>query len=231
MADGGPQVVYQPIFHLASMNQVGVEALSRFPDSAAIGVEQWFSDALEVDLAVDLDLAIVARAVSDLPTLPGGYLSVNLSPVTAVSGQFAAFADTLPLAQLVVEITEHQAVADYHALATALRPWRTAGLRIAVDDVGAGYASMRHILTLSPDIIKIDRSLVASIDCDHGREALIVGLVAFARETGACVVAEGIETAEELAALQRMSVGFGQGYRLGVPAPLAIGSPPSRRPS
>jgi len=179
-------------------------------------------------LSSELDLAIVRNAVSFLPALPGDYFSVNLSPNTAVSSEFADFVARLPLSRMVFEITEHEAVHDYDALAEALAPLRDAGLRIAVDDVGAGYASMRHLLTLVPDVIKIDRSLVAGIDVDLAREALIVGLVAFARETRSSVVAEGVETLQEVDALRRMGVGYGQGYQLGRPAPLVSTVAPSR---
>ncbi len=220
LESGGPDLVYQPIVALASLSLVGMEALSRFPAGLDTSVEQWFDEAVEVGLGVDLDLAVVDRAVRDLPQLPGDYVSVNLTPQTAASAEFFALATGLPLTRMVIEITEHQEVADYHVLAAALAPLREAGLRVAVDDVGAGYASMRHILALVPDIIKIDRSLVAGLDHDPGRDALIAGLTAFARATGASVVAEGIENAGELEALRTLGVSHGQGYHLGRPMPL-----------
>lgn len=220
LESGGPDLVYQPIVALASLTRVGMEALSRFPVASDASVEQWFDEAVDVGLGVDLDLAVVDRAVRDLPQLPGDYVSVNLTPQTAASAEFFALATGLPLTRMVIEITEHQEVADYQVLAAALGPLRDAGLRIAVDDVGAGYASMRHILALVPDIIKIDRSLVAGLDHDPGRDALISGLTAFARATGASVVAEGIENAGELEALRTLGVSHGQGYHLGRPMPL-----------
>jgi EAL domain-containing protein (putative c-di-GMP-specific phosphodiesterase class I) len=222
LAAGGPDLVFQPIFDLTTMAVVGAEALSRFPAVPVQGVEQWFRDAAAVGAAVDLDLAVLRSATRRLPRLGGGYVSVNLNPATAAAEEFAALAVSLPMSRIVVEITEHDAVADYGALARALRPLRDAGLRVAVDDAGAGYASMRHILALVPDIIKIDRSLVASIDHDTSREALVVALVAFAAKTGADLVAEGVETPAEMAALRGVGVRLGQGFHLARPAPLPV---------
>ena len=115
---------------------------------------------------------------------------------------------------LVIEITEHAAVDDYEALATALRRHRAAGLRIAVDDAGAGYASLRHILKLRPDFIKIDLSLVRDIHLDPVRQALVTALVTFASTVGAVLVAEGVEAQAELDMLVGLGVRHMQGYLL-----------------
>jgi EAL domain-containing protein (putative c-di-GMP-specific phosphodiesterase class I) len=117
-----------------------------------------------------------------------------------------------------VELTEHSAVEDYDALEGALRPLREVGLRIAVDDAGAGYATFRHILRLQPDFIKLDRSLISGIDGDPARRALAGAVVAFAREMRGVVVAEGIERSGELAVLLGLGVDAGQGYLLGRPS-------------
>jgi EAL domain-containing protein (putative c-di-GMP-specific phosphodiesterase class I) len=122
--------------------------------------------------------------------------------------------------RLVVEITEHEPVDDYDELADSLRPLRALGVRIAIDDAGAGYASLRHTLALAPDIVKVDISLTHSIDVDRGRRALASALISFADEMDMTIVAEGIETAAELATLRELGVRYGQGYHLAEPAAL-----------
>ncbi len=123
--------------------------------------------------------------------------------------------------RLVLEITEHEAVEDYPSLVDALAPLRANGARVAIDDAGAGFASLRHTLRIAPDIVKLDMSLTRGIDADRGKRALAAALVSFAMEMDFALVAEGIETADELEALRQLGVGFGQGYFLAVPGPLA----------
>jgi EAL domain-containing protein (putative c-di-GMP-specific phosphodiesterase class I) len=133
-------------------------------------------------------------------------------------------------ASLVVEITEHVAVEDYDALSRVLRRFRDAGLRLAVDDAGAGYASLRHILKLRPDYIKIDLSLVRDIHLDPARQALVASLVSFARTVDAVLVGEGVEQQAELDMLVTLGVRQMQGFLLCPPC----ANPPTtgfRRPS
>lgn len=121
---------------------------------------------------------------------------------------------------MVLEITEHDIIEDYEALSEKLEPLRQEGLRIAVDDAGAGYASFRHILRLLPDVIKLDMSLTRDLDSDITRRSLAASLVSFARETGARLVAEGVETQAELDALKRLGVDKAQGFHLYQPLSL-----------
>jgi EAL domain-containing protein (putative c-di-GMP-specific phosphodiesterase class I) len=122
--------------------------------------------------------------------------------------------------RLVVEITEHEPVEDYDALARSLQPLRDLGVRIAIDDAGAGYASLRHTLALAPDMVKVDISLTRSIDIDRGRRAIASALISFADEMDMTIIAEGIETEAELATLLDLGVRYGQGYHLAEPAAL-----------
>ena len=122
--------------------------------------------------------------------------------------------------RVVLEITEHTDVEDYDRLLRALQPLRQRGLKVAVDDTGAGYASLRHILNLRPDFIKLDMDLIRHIDLDPARRALASALIAFARDTDSCIIAEGIETASEFATLRSLGVEQAQGYFLGRPMPL-----------
>jgi EAL domain-containing protein (putative c-di-GMP-specific phosphodiesterase class I) len=116
------------------------------------------------------------------------------------------------LSRVTLEITEHAAVDDYRALADALAPLRRRGATLAVDDAGAGYSSMRHILHLQPDMIKLDMSITHDVDTDRSRRALAKGLTSFAHEIGSVVVAEGVETAEEFNTLASLGVDLAQGY-------------------
>lgn len=124
----------------------------------------------------------------------------------------------IPSQRIVIEVTGRHAVAEYASLSRALEPLRDSGVRIAVDDAGAGFASIRHILELAPDIIKLDRDLIAEIDADPARQALGTAMVGFAAGMGAQLVAEGVETAEEFAAVTKMRMHAGQGYLLGRPS-------------
>ena len=119
---------------------------------------------------------------------------------------------------IVLELTVRLEVCDYAPRLSALAPLRHRVLRIAVDDAGSGFASMRHILHIRPDIIKLDRSLIAGIDDNQGQHALGAALVEFAHQIGATLVAEGLETPAELAAVGRLGMTAGQGYLLGRPS-------------
>jgi EAL domain-containing protein (putative c-di-GMP-specific phosphodiesterase class I) len=218
--DRAIRIVYQPIHRVRDAGIVGVECLARFPDCEARPPSDWFAEAAEVGLGVDLEIAALDTALEGLPSLPEDiYLAVNVSPATILSGRLEPIVAAAPPGRLVIELTEHAAIADYAALADALEPLRgRAGL--AIDDVGAGYSGMRHILDLRPDIIKLDISLTRDIDTDPARRALAAALVAFAAGIGAEIVAEGVETEGELTALRELGVPKSQGYYLSRPKPL-----------
>lgn len=222
---GGLVTVYQPIFDLRSGTAVGVEALARFPTAPEVSPEVWFSDAAEVGLLLDLELSAARRALDDIRRLPPeAFMSLNMSPETALSPRFEEIVAAVPLSRIVIEITEHAAVADYDALAEALRKRRAEGARLAIDDTGAGFASLHHILRLEPELIKLDISLIRGIDVDRYRRALASALISFASEIGAAIVAEGIETEDELGTLRELGVDFGQGFYLARPGPLPRGN-------
>ena len=152
-----------------------------------------------------------------------------MSPATLLEPELAHLRELMPN-RLVIEVTEQMPVDDYALLREELAPWSASGARLAIDDTGAGYSSLRHVIELTPDFLKLDYEMVSGIDRDRNRYALVRSLVAFAREVGTSVIAEGIERMEELEALRRVGVAFGQGYLLGRPGPawpdLAIGRPP-----
>ncbi len=222
----GPAIVYQPVMRLDGGGAVGAEALSRFPDGTP---DQWFraAAAAGAEVGVGLELRAAANAVAALPELEG-FLALNLSPTAVLDAALPDLLRSLPLDRIVIEITEHHEVHDYLELTGILAPLRARGLRIAVDDAGAGFASMRHITRLHPDIIKLDVSLVRDIDVDTAAQALTSALLTFASSTAAQVLAEGVETRAELACLRRLGVPLGQGYYLGRPTPHPYAGPASR---
>jgi EAL domain-containing protein (putative c-di-GMP-specific phosphodiesterase class I) len=216
------RLVYQPIVHLDSGIIAGVEALCRFSDGRS--PEHWFQECEHLDLAASLDLAIIERALADIPRLPDGYLSINLSPSTLRDPRLAQLlrAPGVPTNRIVVEVTEHARVNDYLEAQRVLGALRKGGIRVAVDDAGSGYASLRHILELRPDIIKMDLSITRDIDTDPARRALATALVIFAGEVGAVVVAEGAETESELSALQAAGIDRAQGFAIAAPQSLPL---------
>jgi EAL domain-containing protein (putative c-di-GMP-specific phosphodiesterase class I)/AmiR/NasT family two-component response regulator len=217
-------IVYQPIRDVRTGILAGVEALARFPVEPFRTPDVWFDEAKAVGLGPDLELAAVSMALENATRRPRGtYVSVNVSPDVAISERFVDLVTTHGRSgPLVVELTEHDVVEDYDALTAALTLMRERGLRVAVDDAGAGYASLRHILIVKPELIKLDVSLVAGIDQDRNKFALGTGITSFAREAGAKVVAEGIETAAQLECVAELGVDFGQGNYLGLPGPLPL---------
>lgn len=207
-----PAIFLQPIHRLADAATVGAEALARFPDAGERPPNLWFEEAFEVGLGVELELAAVRGAMRALPYVPAGqYLSINVSPATVLSGCLEPIAAAAAGRDVVLEITEHHRVDDVEELAAALAPLR-GHLRIAMDDVGAGYAGLRHILALKPDILKLDMSLCRSIDLDPAKRALATALTSFAAGTGCTLVAEGIEREEERRVLQELGIPYGQGW-------------------
>jgi EAL domain-containing protein (putative c-di-GMP-specific phosphodiesterase class I)/DNA-binding NarL/FixJ family response regulator len=219
---GAIRAAYQPIFELATGRVVGYEALARFDREPRRGPEAWIAAASADGRQEEMELAAIMAQLARFDDLPApAYLAINVSPSTATSEGLASLLFGLPMERLVVEISEHGFVADYEALEAGLASLRAQGTRLAVDDAGAGFASLRHILQLKPDLIKLDISLTQGIHADRARRSLASALVAFAGQMGMAVVAEGIETAAELAALVDLGVGYGQGYILGRP-----GEPP-----
>jgi EAL domain-containing protein (putative c-di-GMP-specific phosphodiesterase class I)/CheY-like chemotaxis protein len=213
----------QPIVDLGTREVVGFEALARFRSLPPRPPNEWFAEAAALELGTQLELASIERAVALLPAVPEtAYLSVNCSHRTVAVPELLALL-AADAKRLVVEITEHEPVEDYDQLARSLQPLRDLGVRIAIDDAGAGYASLRHTLALGPDIVKVDISLTRSIDMDRGRRALASALISFADEMDMTIIAEGIETEAELATLRDLGVRYGQGYHLAEPAALEPG--------
>jgi EAL domain-containing protein (putative c-di-GMP-specific phosphodiesterase class I) len=216
----GVWMVFHPIMDLETREEIGMEALARFGSIPVKPPDRWFAEATALELGLQLELRTIKEALQGLPRIPdSAFLSINCSHRAAESPELAERLDGVEK-RIVLEITEHEAIEDYAALAEALEPLRARGLRVAVDDVGAGYASLRHAQQLAPDMVKMDISLTRTIDLDAGRRALAAALISFAAETNMTIIAEGIETAGELQALRELGVRYGQGFYLARPAPL-----------
>jgi EAL domain-containing protein (putative c-di-GMP-specific phosphodiesterase class I) len=214
-------MVYQPIWDMRSREAIGFECLTRFSGAPARPPNEWFNEAAEVGLGKTLELAAIRKGLGAVSSLSAQlHLAINASVETVLSGEFPAVLAGLPLERIVLEITEHAEVADYERLLNVLQHLRQRGMKLAVDDAGAGYSSLRHILNLGPDFIKLDMDLIRHIDLDPARRALTSALIAFARDTSSCIIAEGVETASEFATLRTLGVEQAQGYFLGRPMPL-----------
>jgi len=219
-------MAFQPIYEISSKRVVGFEALARFLLEPHRPPNEWFDEAESVGLGTALEVEAVRRAIGHMSELPEGvYLSVNVSPKTVSALGLQPLLEGVALDHLVVELTEHAVVEDYGTLGQALGDLRERGVRLAVDDAGAGYASLRHIVRLDPDIIKLDAELTRGIEDDPTRRALATALISFARETGESIIAEGVETTGQLDVLQALGVPFAQGFLLGRPAPLPAHAP------
>lgn len=213
--------VYQPIMDVARNVIVGFEALSRFHAEPARSPDRWFAEAARAGLGLELEKLAIESALGALPALPPDlYVSVNASPNTIIHGDLRALCEPYPASRIVIELTEHEIVDHYAALIEAVEPLKASGMRLAIDDAGAGYSSFRHILRMEPYMIKLDVSITRHIDADRSRRALAAALCRFAEETGSKLVAEGVETREELSTLREIGFNKAQGYHLGRPLAL-----------
>ena len=210
--------VFQPIVQLTTQKFVGYEALTRFSDGTRPDLR--FLAADRVGMMVRLEMACLNAQVEQAKQLPeGSFVSLNISPKLAMV--LTPLLDVVDAADrpVVLEITEHAEIEDYSLLMAALNQVRSHAM-LAVDDAGAGYAGLHHILELRPQYVKLDISLVRNIDNDPARQAMVTGMARFAESVGCALIAEGIETENELTTLKLLKVEYGQGYYLARPAPI-----------
>ena len=221
LLDDGLVMAFQPIVELDSGDVVGIEALARSREAPDRGAEGMFVDAAACGLGVQLELAAARAALAALPEIGDKpYLAINLSPQALADSEAFEILKDAPLERIVVEVTERSVIEDPVRLREAIDALRDRGLRLAVDDTGAGHAGLRHIIGLRPDVLKLDRVLCHEIERDTVRGALASSLAYFTRAVGATLVAEGVETEADLQALARLGSVHGQGYLLGRPGPL-----------
>ncbi len=205
--------VFQPILAIEDLAVQGYEALSRFSAEPARGPDVWIQEANSVGLGIELEAECLRRALTWRAGLPAGtWMSLNVSPRLAISPLLDAALGSGPLDDIVLEITEHDQVEDYAQLAARLALYRGRGARIAIDDAGAGHSSLRHVMQLRPELVKLDPSLIRGLETDTAQRALVGSLVAMNAEIGADLVAEGVEMPSELEALRSLGVQLGQGY-------------------
>lgn len=221
---GGPAVAYQPIRRCSDDVVVGYEALSRFAGGGP--ADAWFRAAAEFGLAAELEASAIDRALTETTHLPPEvFVSVNVSPASlpdpGIRDRLARDADRA----VVVEITEGAAIGVGDAVHRALIDLRSAGLRLALDDVGTGHAGLRQILTVQPDLIKLDATFARGIDADPMRQAIARAMIALGHETGTLCSFEGVETPAELAGIIDCGGELAQGFLLGRPGPLPDDAP------
>ncbi len=209
--------VFQPIVALATGAVLGFEALTRFSDGAQ--PQARFAEAAALNRGIDLETATLAAALGATSGLPPGcWVSVNVSPSLVLEGTVLPRLIGSCRVQVVLEITEHDQVEDYAQLSAALAELRPR-TRLSVDDAGSGFASLRHVVTLQPEFVKLDQSWVTGINDDPARQALVAGLCHFAGKTGSTLIAEGVETAPERGMLTELEVDMAQGFLFGRPKP------------
>lgn len=217
---GSFEMLYQPIVELQTGRLVAAEALARFTALPYRPPDVWFAEAEVAGLGPDLELAAVRSALAPLPFLPDDLrVAINVGASTIETPELHAIIESAGPDRVILELTEHLRVEDYPRLKADLNSLRQRGTYLAIDDTGAGISSLSHVLKLAPDVIKLDREITSGIDIDPVRRALTSALVSFAAESGARVVAEGIESASELATLRDLGVIYGQGFYLARPGP------------
>jgi EAL domain-containing protein (putative c-di-GMP-specific phosphodiesterase class I) len=218
-AGAGVRTVFQPIAAVGAADPAGYEALTRFGGGGASPLP-WFGAARRHGCVAELEAAALRTALSARASLPSGcFLTVNVSPDLLRSPVIrAVWREQGDLTGVVVELTEQAPIESYRALEPDLDALRAAGALLAVDDAGAGYAGLRHVLALRPAIVKLDASLVTGLDRDPAKRALIDMVATFASRIEASVLAEGVERARELHALVALGVPLVQGNFLGEPS-------------
>jgi EAL domain-containing protein (putative c-di-GMP-specific phosphodiesterase class I) len=218
IARGAFHPVFQSIVDFGRDKIVGYEALTRFDDGGV--PEATFTKAAAVGLGLELETATLAAALVASEALPlSVWLNLNASPDLILAGEPLKTLLGGNRRHIVLEVTEHAAIADYPAFRLAMSALGPK-VKFAVDDAGVGFASLRHVLEIHPAFVKLDRSLVTGLESDQARQAMIVGLKHFAGATGCRLIAEGVETEAELGELRRLEVDLGQGYFLGLPLPI-----------
>jgi PAS domain S-box-containing protein len=221
MGGDGVVPVFQPILSIPSLQVIGFEALSRFHIPPMRPPDQWFDDASAAGLRTRLEIHAIRRAMEQVCNLPADtFLSINASPATLLSEDFSDAVTGLEGERLVVEVTEHATVEVYEPLQKAIDSLRRRGVRLAIDDAGAGFSSLKHIVRLVPEFIKLDLFLIRDINVDPVKRAVVAGMLGVATQIGGRVIGEGVETEEELRVLVDLGVHCAQGFYLALPRPL-----------
>jgi EAL domain-containing protein (putative c-di-GMP-specific phosphodiesterase class I) len=234
--EGSVTSVDEPIVEVSSRTVFGYEALARGPEGSELhSAAALFSAAAEQDLVFQLDCLCRQSGLAGARDLPRGTrLFLNVRPTTIHDPNFRAEAlcRTLEAWQLhpsdvVFEISEQESIGNFHIFREVRDYYRKLGFQIALDDTGVGYSSLEAVMELSPDFIKVDRAFVHGIDEDPARQELLRALCAVADRINAHLIAEGLDTLEELETLSELGIPYGQGWLFGKPTPLSSEVPSS----
>jgi EAL domain-containing protein (putative c-di-GMP-specific phosphodiesterase class I) len=217
LQSGTIRVAFQRIVDLTTDDVIGYEALARFPGEV-VSPGPWFAEAAAQGLEKELEVAAVKAALECLDRLPTDvFMAVNVSPLTAASPALSELLSHVEAARVVLEIKEDAAVGSYPQFSTTFDELRSSGVRIAVDDAGMADVSLRHMLDVRPDIIKIDVDVTRGIEHDPIKQTIAATFASLASRAGALSLAEGVETKDELAMLRTLGIAAGQGYLFGRP--------------
>lgn len=222
MERGEFHTVFQPVLDLRDRSIIGHEALTRFDTGLGTGLDtaDTFARAARLGLTRLFELRTLEAAIEASAGLPGdGWLAVNISPSVLLGDGLQPILDGAGARPVVLELSELEPVVDYGAVRDVVASLDR-NVLLSVDDAGAGFASLAHVLELRATFVKVDRSWIRGIESDPAKRALVAGLRNFAVETGAEIVAEGIETEAELEAVTGLGIELGQGFLLGRPAAL-----------
>ncbi len=226
---GRVRSVYEPIVDVSSRTVFGYEALARGPEGSELySPAALFASATEQDLLFQLDCLCRQSALHGARDFPGeARLFLNVRPTTIHDPNFRAEAITRTLercqltpSDVVFEISEQESIRNFAIFRDVRDYYGKLGFQIAMDDVGAGYASLEAVLELSPEFIKVDRAFVKGINEDPMRQELLRALQAVSERIGARIIGEGLDTLEELSTLGELGIPFGQGWLFGKPTPL-----------
>jgi EAL domain-containing protein (putative c-di-GMP-specific phosphodiesterase class I) len=211
--------VYLPIVQLTERHACGYELLARFSQGPAVPPSMWFETAAELGLTAPLERRIMRAGFTTADQLPDdAFVSINITAEALVSSQIQElFRQRERYDNIVLEVSEKDS--QQSGVADALTAFRAGGGRLAIDDIGAGFINLRDVLSLKPDILKADRALIRGIDRDRIKAAIVEGLNTTAKQLDTPLLAEGIESRDELAVLEKLGVPLGQGYLFGEPTP------------
>jgi EAL domain-containing protein (putative c-di-GMP-specific phosphodiesterase class I) len=229
LLSGGVSSVYEPIVSVASKTVYGYEALARGPEGSELHSPLvMFGTAEREGLVYELDCLCRRSGLAGATALPGDTrLFLNVRPTAIYDPQFrpdtvirTLSASNLSPSDVVFEISEQESIGNFSAFREIRDEYRKLGFQFALDDTGAGYASLNALIELEPEFIKVDRALITHLDTDKSKQSLLRALQLVADGIGARIIGEGLDTLEELEMLGQLGIPFGQGWLFGHPTPL-----------
>ncbi|MDG2048822.1 MAG: EAL domain-containing protein [Myxococcota bacterium] len=227
--------VYEPIVEVGTHTVFGYEALVRGPRGTPLySADSLFRAAENHDLVFELDALCRAsglRGAADFPSDTKLFLNVMPSSLEAIGDREELLIGNLQESGLtardiVLEINEQESIENFSTFRDLAERYRAQGFQFALDDTGSGYSGFEEMIELSPEYVKIDRSMVAGVDQDPTKQNVLVALLTLAEQMGSRVIGEGLGRLEELEMLQQLGIHFGQGWLFGQPTPMSARTPP-----